>query len=102
MAPPAESLQRARHHHRLLERRAPLVEPPGKPSHREPSAAVPVAERDERGQLERIGEVEAAELPGDDLSHDKVPSLEGPAKLCGRVSVVAQVERPSRGRIARA
>ena len=54
-------------------------------------------QRDEGGQLERIGEVEPAELPGGDLGDDEVAALDRSLERDPCVGVVAQLFLPGAG-----
>jgi hypothetical protein len=64
------------------------------------AAALAVSERDQRGEFEGVGEVEATEFARRYLSYDQNAALDRPLKGDSCVGVVAQ-SVPSRGRTAR-
>ena len=59
--------------------------------------ARPVAERHERGQLERLLEVEAAGLAGLELGADEVPALDGAAERRSRMALGSRACTPFLG-----
>ena len=65
----------------------PALEPP----HGVAPAARSIPQRDKRGELERIAEVELADVAHLELSDDEVAALDRSPEGCSRVSVVAQV-----------
>src|SRR5262249_3738738 len=81
MAGSAKRLKTPGNHHRLVDRHAGgLVEPALQPPRGEPRAAGAVAERDERGQVERDGEAEGAELKRRELGDDDVAGIDRAAE----------------------
>jgi hypothetical protein len=94
----AEGGERSCHHHRFVDERArPLLEPSLQPAAREPARPRPVAERHERGQLERLAEVEPARLACLELRADEVAALDRPPKGGPRVALGSRVRTPFLG-----
>jgi hypothetical protein len=74
---PPERRQRCRDHHHLVDLRCrPLLQPPLQPARREPPGSGPVAEGDERRQLERLVEIEPARFARLELGADEVAALD--------------------------
>jgi hypothetical protein len=83
MAGATERRECANRHHGLVEgRRGCLLKPPGEPPQRVPLTAGAVAQRDQGGELERLGQVKLADLPRLDLRDDEVAELERSAESC--------------------
>ncbi len=74
-----------------------LLEPPALPSRPFSPCAHPVFQRDQRGQLERLGEREPAELTRSQFGGDEVAALDRPSEAGIRVSVLAQRDPSSLG-----
>jgi hypothetical protein len=94
----AQGGERCRHHdHVVDERRLPLLEPALEPTRSEPTGARPVAERHERGQLERLVEVEAARLARLELGADEVPAVDGATERRSRMALGSRARTPFLG-----
>ena len=74
-----------------------LIEPSLQPPCTGTMASPAIPQSDQRGQLERIDEAEAAELPRSDLRHHEIAALECVFQDPPRVLLVAQAVPPRLG-----
>jgi hypothetical protein len=84
---PAEPREQPGDHRRVVDRGLrPFVEPAPQPSRRgTPSANARVVLRDQRRELERLAQVDTADLAGGRLREEEVSALEGSVEDCSWV-----------------
>jgi hypothetical protein len=87
-------------HRGFVDRRAGvLVEPPAKPARGCPPAAdARILLRDQRGELQGLAQVDAADLARGGLGDEEVATLERSAEDGARVPLGRDLAAPSRGR----
>jgi hypothetical protein len=73
-----------------VEPRACLVQPTCEPACRVAATAIPIPERDEGGQFERLVQVELSDVARLDLSDNEVAALKCPPECGSCVTVIAQ------------
>jgi hypothetical protein len=74
MAWPSERVERRQGDYRRIKGGVCLFEPSDEPSDRVTPATPPVAQRDQRGELERVRQAEPADLMRGDLRRDELPA----------------------------
>jgi hypothetical protein len=94
---PSERRERSYCDYRGVKASVCFFEPPDEPSDRVPSAALTVAQRDQGSQLERLAQVELADIARLDLRDHEVAALDHSAEGCSCVSLPRCSSGPGAG-----